>query len=65
MRTPEKFMLLVEQMRAARKEYFKSPNILTPMGGDITPKQRWLIESKKLESQVDQEIKDFHAPKLF
>ena len=49
----EKFIKLVDQMRTAQKEYFKSRS-----GASLT-------KSKSLERQVDSEIANFKNPNLF
>lgn len=48
----KEFMELVEKMRMAQKQYFSSFR-----GSD--EKRKWLLESKRLEADVDAEIVRF------
>lgn len=49
--TPQQFIDLVSKMRSAQKKYFRTRSY-----GDLE-------ESKKLEREVDQTLRDFSNPK--
>lgn len=52
------FAGLVKSLRHAQKEYFKAER-------GTVDKSRWLDESKRLEKQVDEVVKEILDPKLF
>jgi hypothetical protein len=69
---PSDFVALVAKMRASQKAFFQAskglskPDLTPAQKGELETKKRAsLAESKRLESEVDREIKAQRQPSLF